>query len=197
MNTQALYSLLMGYSPHNDLEEGYLRRMLKLCGNESPWKRSNFDPGHFTASAFVVSANREDLLLILHNKLNKWLQPGGHIDATDEDSHAAATREVMEETGLRADDLHSIHDGIFDIDIHTIPAHGDEPEHDHFDLRFLFAARDEDALLNKCDDEVAEIRWCANSSVREVTDDASVLRVVLKLRHISHLFTNKSESPKA
>lgn len=39
------------------------------------------------------------VLLHLHKKLGKWLQPGGHIEL-DEDPNQTAIREAKEETGL-------------------------------------------------------------------------------------------------
>lgn len=55
----------------------------------------------YTASAFIL--NRENkLLLILHDKLDKYVQPGGHI-LENELPHEAAIRKVYEETGIRVD----------------------------------------------------------------------------------------------
>lgn len=51
----------------------------------------------FTASVFIV--NGDAVLLRMHEKFNKWLQPGGHIEL-DEDPPQAALREAKEETGL-------------------------------------------------------------------------------------------------
>jgi 8-oxo-dGTP pyrophosphatase MutT (NUDIX family) len=50
----------------------------------------------FTASVFIVRDGK--VLLHWHKKLNKWLQPGGHIEL-DEDPNQAALREAKEETG--------------------------------------------------------------------------------------------------
>lgn len=51
----------------------------------------------FTASVFIVQNGK--VLLHMHKKLGKWLQPGGHIEL-DEDPNQAAIREVKEETGF-------------------------------------------------------------------------------------------------
>lgn len=51
----------------------------------------------FTASVYVV--NGDAVLLRKHEKFDRWLQPGGHIEL-DEDPMEAALREVKEETGL-------------------------------------------------------------------------------------------------
>jgi len=53
---------------------------------------------HFTASAVVLD-DHDRVLLVHHNKIGKWLYPGGHIDP-NEDPAQAAQREVLEETGI-------------------------------------------------------------------------------------------------
>ncbi|GIX39939.1 MAG: NUDIX hydrolase [Silanimonas sp.] len=89
--------------------------------------------GHFTGSAFVVSADGERCLLLHHAKLGRWLQPGGHADG-EPDLAAVALREAGEETGLPG---LVVEGGILDLDRHTIPARGAEPEHWHWDVRYL------------------------------------------------------------
>lgn len=89
--------------------------------------------GHFTGSAFVISADGERALLLFHAKLGRWLQPGGHADG-DTDLAAVALREAEEETGLSG---LVVEGGIFDLDRHTIPARGPEPEHLHWDVRYV------------------------------------------------------------
>ncbi|HWU78364.1 MAG TPA: NUDIX hydrolase [Rhodanobacter sp.] len=92
--------------------------------------------GHFTGSAWVVSADGAEALLMHHRKLGRWLQPGGHADG-DIDLARVALREAQEETGLT--DLR-IDGDIFDIDRHGIPARAGEPEHWHYDVRHVVRA---------------------------------------------------------
>jgi 8-oxo-dGTP pyrophosphatase MutT (NUDIX family) len=102
------------------------------------WPRSEFEPGHFTASGFVVSPDGDALLLIHHAKLGRWLQPGGHIEAYDATVEAAARREVSEETGIGELDI--VGAALVRIDAHEIPARGSEPAHVHIDLGVGFRA---------------------------------------------------------
>lgn len=51
----------------------------------------------FTVAVFVVHG--ETVLLHFHEKLNRWLPPGGHIEP-NELPDEAAVREVLEETGV-------------------------------------------------------------------------------------------------
>ncbi|MEO5625119.1 MAG: NUDIX hydrolase [Dokdonella sp.] len=92
--------------------------------------------GHLTGSAWLVSADGQRALLTHHRKLDRWLQPGGHADG-DPDLARVALREAEEESGLH--DL-EVESAIFDIDRHRIPAHGDEPEHWHYDVRYVVRA---------------------------------------------------------
>lgn len=98
--------------------------------------------GHFTASAFVVDESGARCCLVQHVKLDRLLQPGGHIEPADLSVEAAALREAREETSLDVE-LHPVAPRPFDVDIHPIPARGDEPAHVHLDVRFLLVGRGE------------------------------------------------------
>jgi 8-oxo-dGTP pyrophosphatase MutT (NUDIX family) len=173
----SLQALLHVYTPQDGDERAHLGRMQTLLGVAgNPLERSHFVPGHFTASAFVLSPDRARLLLIHHAKLDRWLQPGGHIEGHDPDVLGAARRELQEETGLESIALES--QGIFDLDVHAIPALGREPAHEHFDVRFLFHAP---SLQLHASSEVKAARWAPLSEIDEVMSDSSVVRVVRKL----------------
>ena len=171
-------ALLASYEPFDARERHFLARMHDLARAASPFDRNSFAPGHFTASAFVVDPKTHSLLLILHKKLGLWLQPGGHIDPGDELAALAARREVLEETGVSELSPLFGNAGIFDVDIHTIPARKLEPGHEHFDVRFAFAA--ENPVLSESD-EVAGARWVPLVELPTLTSDESVLRAARKL----------------
>lgn len=135
---------------------------------------AHYVPGHLTASGFVLSPDRDALLLIHHAKLGRWLQPGGHVEPEDESLEAAARREVVEETGLA--DFSSL--GFFDLDLHEIPARADQPTHGHYDVRFAFQAHTSnvDAL-----DGVLDVRWVPIGELRTADTDDSVRRPINKL----------------
>ncbi len=152
-----------------------------IDGALQPFSRGCFAPGHFTASAFVLSPVSDALLLILHAKLGFWMQPGGHIDPEDADVEAAARRELLEETGLSRLELLPGSPSFLDLDIHTIPARKSEPQHEHFDLRFLF--RSAQARL-RGSDEVRGIQWVPLSAIEGLRSDASVMRAVQRIRSL-------------
>jgi len=183
-----LRSLLAAHAPLDATEAEHRRRMIALVdgglgGSLDPFARATFAPGHFTASSFVLSPRLDAVLLILHAKLGFWMQPGGHIDPDDPDVLAAARREVAEETGLDALQLWPTDDALrfLDLDIHTIPARKREPEHEHFDLRFLF--RSDRLTIVDCD-EVNGARWVPLDAVERVRSDASVMRAVTRIRRV-------------
>jgi 8-oxo-dGTP pyrophosphatase MutT (NUDIX family) len=167
---------LARYAPADDRERGFRERMLALCDAAEPFSRTAFTPGHFTASAFVLSPDRRRLLVVFHRKLGRWLQPGGHIEPTDVSIVDAARREVEEETGVRG--TIAVSDGVFDIDVHEIPARRDEAAHEHFDLRVLLVAPEVAVVAN---DEVEAVRWADLTEIPALGTDESVLRAVRKL----------------
>ena len=61
-----------------------------------------------TASAWVLSPDRRQVVMVYHNIYNSWSWTGGHADG-DRDLLAVAMREVTEETGLQR--LELLHPG--------------------------------------------------------------------------------------
>jgi 8-oxo-dGTP pyrophosphatase MutT (NUDIX family) len=131
--------------------------------------------GHITASAWIVDEQREHALLTHHRKLNRWLQLGGHADG-DSDVRRVALREATEESGLTV--IRSAFAGIFDIDVHSIPARTNEPEHKHYDVRFAFIADRTTPLI--VSDESHELAWRPLAELDRDGVDASVRRMARK-----------------
>ncbi len=128
--------------------------------------------GHITGSAWLLDATGRRVLLTHHRKLNKWLQLGGHADGNP-DVLDVALREAREESGIH--EIAAIQDDIFDLDVHPIPARGDEPAHFHYDVRFL---------LRVCGDEVFQIseeshdlRWLTVEEIPALGVGQSVMRM--------------------
>ena len=179
MNPGSHHDLLQGYIPETMAERRDRLRMLALLETgPTAFDRDHFEPGHFTASAFVLSPNGKSVLMILHSKLGRWLQPGGHVEAGDIDLAMAALREVCEETGLHLTQLRLVEDGIFDIDVHEIPARGDDPAHEHFDVRFLLRSTSDNIRRT---DEVDDVRWVSLGEVSQLEADASVRRAIARI----------------
>lgn len=119
---------------------------------QDPFRRERL-AGHFTASAWLVSADQDRVLLTHHRKLGRWLQLGGHADG-ERDLASVALKEAGEESGLgglRAEPA------IFDLDRHWIPEHGGVPAHWHYDVRFVVHATASEAFV--VGEESHDLAW--------------------------------------
>jgi len=167
-----LVASLQEICPADPEEQRALEKLLALLdGDADPFDRERYGPGHVTASAFVLDPAGGRLLLVLHHKLQRWLQPGGHVEPFDSTVWEAAVREVEEETGLSG--LAMVGEGPFDIDVHLV-AHGG-PEHEHFDVRYLVHSASEDASAG---DGVDDVRWATLEEMEGM--EASLWRPALK-----------------
>lgn len=110
-------------------------------------------PSHFTASAIVVSPDARRTCLVLHRKLNLWVQPGGHFEPGDASLHGAAAREAQEETGLTGEVLRAP----VLLSRHGAPCNPGVVDW-HLDLQFALVA-DADALA--VSDESLDVAWFA------------------------------------
>ena len=145
-----------------------------LASAPSVFERSH-PPGHFTGSAWLVSADGERVLLTHHRKLGRWLQLGGHADG-DADLARVALREAEEESGLAGLVLEG---GIFDLDRHAIPARGAEPEHWHYDVRYVVRAVAGEAFA--VSEESLELAWKPVAGIAsDAAADQSLRRMARK-----------------
>lgn len=138
------------------------------------WHRSTLE-GHVTASAWVVDNAREYALLLHHAKLKRWLQPGGHLDASDATAAHGALREAIEETGLPG--LKMAAPELFDVDVHTIGARGTEPAHLHYDLRYLIISPERDVNISG---ESLGAKWLPIDDIVAGDFERSITRMALK-----------------
>lgn len=143
---------------------------------ENPFLRERL-AGHFTGSAWLVSADGERVLLTHHRKLDRWLQLGGHADG-DRNLARVALKEAEEESGLS--ELVLEDGALFDIDKHWIPERRDVPGHWHYDARYVvravgseqFAISEESLAL-----AWREIRDVANAAIATPDGDDSLPRM--------------------
>jgi 8-oxo-dGTP pyrophosphatase MutT (NUDIX family) len=137
-------------------------------------------PLHVTGSAFVVHLPTRRVLLRWHSRMQRWLQVGGHFDPGETDPLVVALREAREETGL--DDLRPLTTEPLQVVIVPVPARGDEPPHEHADVRYVFATdRPDDARPESPD---APLRWVSlDDAIAEVDeeDQRTFLRRIIAL----------------
>jgi 8-oxo-dGTP pyrophosphatase MutT (NUDIX family) len=137
----------------------------------------------FTATVYLIHQGK--VLLHFHQKLGKWLPPGGHLEPNETPSEAAR-REVLEETGLEIEFLEEEH---FKIDcpnaksierpflcmLENVPSYKDQAAHQHID--FIYLAKP----LNIVED-LQGFRWFGYEELQQLDlfpDVTEVLRLLL------------------
>jgi len=178
MHRNDLLTQLKQYRTRFMDEVAYVRRSIRLIEQDP----QIFDRGrlmHVTASTWVVSPDREQVLLMHHRKYGHWFQPGGHADG-DPDVLNVALRECEEETGIDASHITLVDPYIFDVDIHSVPKVGTVQAHDHIDIRFLVEI--DDRLQIPGNNESHEIRWFPVLDVMHISRFRSTYRMLEKTR---------------
>lgn len=171
---------LEAYTSQYPIELSFRDRMLALLAYENCFERSLLH-GHFTASVWVVNKARDKALFTHHAKLNRWLQLGGHADG-NENLREVAQAECAEESGLKR--FSFLSQNIFDLDIHTIPERKGVPEHDHYDVRFIFEADQADLLT--VSEESHDVAWILFSDIGQKTEgNESIQRMLNKSLELS------------
>lgn len=133
-----------------------------------------------TATSYIIS--EEKTLLIFHRKLQKWLPPGGHVDANEIPSEAAK-REVFEETGLEVELFSDEHVWVerwnanslprpFLCLLEEIPAYGAQPCHQHIDFIYLSKPIGGFETLNAIETE--GLRWFTLEEIEALQDDVDI-----------------------
>ena len=140
-----------------------------LAGTAPDW-------GHVTGSSWIVDESGENVVLVFHGKLQKWVQPGGHCE-DESDVLSVAMREAREETGL---DVRADGDVIFDVDAHEIPEYWNTPAHVHYDVRFLLRA--DLSQTPVVSEESRAVKWVSLDEAQKLSGERSVARMVEKTR---------------
>ena len=147
------------YRPWNEQEARDRTEMLRrLRSGEELYSRDNA-AGHLTASAWVVSPDRRQVLLAHHNLYNSWAWLGGHADG-QRDLLAAAVREVREESGMT--DVRPVSPASYSVEILPVSGHEKRgiyvPSHLHLNVTYLLEA--DPASPVRCKpDENSSVAW--------------------------------------
>lgn len=139
------------------------------------------------ATVYVV--DQEKILLIHHRKLNKWLPPGGHLDANEIPSEAAK-REVLEETGYEVELISDEHIWVerrnasslprpYLCLLEEIPAHGDTPAHQHIDFCYLGKVTGGSPLFNQR--EIQSMKWFDWEELQGLKPDLDIFEETLQV----------------
>lgn len=182
MKREPILKLLRAHAAKNlDAHEAAMAgEMIRFVEAHENCAERSLLTGHLTGSAWIVDAARRRTLLTHHRKLDKWLQLGGHADG-ELDLASVAMREAEEESGLKSLRLARDENGaavIFDVDRHRIPARGAEPEHWHYDVRFVVEADPDEPLVVTA--ESKDLAWVDVADVKRLNPEESMLRMVRK-----------------
>jgi 8-oxo-dGTP pyrophosphatase MutT (NUDIX family) len=173
---------LRRYGAADDEERADVARVLELLASGSrPLHRGHYLPGHITASAYIYDRATRQLLLHHHRRLDRWLQMGGHVEE-GESPREAALREAREESGLEG--LALAVDRIFDVNVHAIPAGKGEPDHSHFDVRFLVSPGSE-TKVRLDPEESLDLRWFDLEEAERRMNEPAAARVIGKIRALN------------
>lgn len=174
-----IITLLEAYLPESKIERKFVEEVRELLRvhPENFYARNLFSKGHLTASAWITTPEHDAVALVFHRKLQRWLQPGGHIEAADLSVQEAARREGKEELGLDHLQLKSPH--LLDIDVHPIPALKNELAHLHYDLRFWFSLPRQ--ALKAQESEVEQVAWFSREAFEALEPSESMMRMARKI----------------
>lgn len=167
-------ALLLFAKKHPEQQKTADRMRRFITSAPDCFERSHAE-GHITGSAWLVNPSGEKVLLTLHHKLQRWMQTGGHADG-EPDTLRVALREAEEESGIPG--IQPVSPEIFDIDIHLIPARPakGEPEHYHYDVRYMLRAPHEAFIVSEESDALAW--WTAEDfAARTAELDEAVQRM--------------------
>jgi 8-oxo-dGTP pyrophosphatase MutT (NUDIX family) len=163
------------YQPYDDLEAQHQRQLIGLIQTAvDPLDADCFVPGHGTGSVWIFDPRTRQVAMIFHNKLKRWLQPGGHAELDEPNLKVTALREAEEELGLQLDFEQA---SLFDIDVHLIPESLRYPEHWHFDVRYLCLC-DVQPLIAESEDSPAQ--WFDLDYLASLEFDTGLDRMIQK-----------------
>lgn len=172
---EALHSdalgLLRTWTAPDDRQEKERRRYVAHLERQPDGLARSCVPAHVTASALVLSADGERVLLTLHAKARAWFQTGGHCEVGDRSLAGAALREAVEESGLA--------DLVLDpcpvqLDAHPVAFCHPGRTVEHLDVRFLALAPD--GADHRVSAESLDVRWWPHADLP--TDDPDMVELV-------------------
>jgi 8-oxo-dGTP pyrophosphatase MutT (NUDIX family) len=172
-----LIQLLERHKPADATERSNIDQTLKfLAATNEPMNRNRFVPGHAVGSALISDPDHRHVMLVMHSKLKRWLQPGGHAEPGETDPLPVACREALEEVGCR---LEAEAGKFCDIDVHVVPARKSEPEHLHYDFRYHFVTPVGETHPAS---DALEARWFTLEEAFSLDLDEGLRRMIGKLK---------------
>jgi 8-oxo-dGTP pyrophosphatase MutT (NUDIX family) len=155
--------VLSAWRPDDDGQDTVRREFLAHLATHDDGMWRECVPGHLTASAAVLDATGERVLLTLHPKAKMWLQLGGHCEPGDATLAGAALREAGEESGIEGLRLLP---GPVRVDRHRVWCHGGSY---HLDVQYTAVAPP--GAREKISEESDDLRWFPLNAIPHPADD--------------------------
>lgn len=164
---ETLIAQVMNYTPVNEQEETDRKTLLDWLNRPEDISCRDNLTGHLTASAWVVTPDRKQVLMAYHKLYDSWAWLGGHADG-DWNLGRVAEKEAREESGIR--NLKLVAPEPISLEILTVNGHEKKgkyvPCHLHLNLTYLFEA-EPDQLLQCKPDENSGVAWLDMDSLAE------------------------------
>ena len=168
---EQLIAQIENYNPFNEQEARDKAQILAFLRSGAELITRNNPVAHLTASAWVVSPDRSQVIMVYHNLYQSWSWMGGHADG-DWDLLRVAKKEVMEECGLT--DLTVVSPEIFSLEILSVAGHEKKghylSSHLHLNVTYLFEADPAQDLRIK-PDENSGVGWVAAKDIPGKTNE--------------------------
>ena len=156
VTNNAVVRAALGYVEANAAEMDTVRDLVALSLLAPPVTFRSNRPAHVSCRAVVATPDWE-VLQSRGTPRPCWQFPGGHVECSDASLLGSALRQLSELTGIDPNLLRP--DSTLPCDLVALPVDAvpefDEPEHVHYDFRFLLYLPCRD-LVNAAD---AHLRW--------------------------------------
>ncbi len=162
---------VLDYIPVNEQEETDRKTLLRFLESGDDISIRENLAGHLTASAWVVTPDRTQVLMAYHKLYDSWAWLGGHADG-DYDLLRVAEKEAREESGINR--LTPVSRQPVSLEILTVDGHEKKgkyvPCHLHLNLTYLFEA-DPAELLRCKPDENSGVAWIPVEKIPEKSSE--------------------------
>ncbi len=178
-----MISQIREYIPFNEQEQEDRSELLDWLMQDRDVYVRSCRAAHMTASAWVVSPDRQYVLMAYHNLYRSWAWLGGHADG-ERDLLALARREVMEESGVQ--NVRAVSEDIFSLEILNVEGHEKRgkyvPSHLHLNVTYLFEADMDEHTCVKPDENSA-VGWIHVDDLEKMVSEPWMMeRIYAKLR---------------